>query len=168
MQCWYYNCLRWNEEHETKMKCPVARYHPAVRHTWLPWRTNPRTRVSPEKLHTNGIPSRYKAGNFALSKTSWFADTCFIVYFDSCSVTSTPKLSYLHTIPNSQNLGKKKKKKATFLRRSEFSLPWIKGQWDEGGERMLLGDNTAGGQPCLGQSFSSVLQLGFQLDGVRT
>jgi hypothetical protein len=110
MQCWYYNCLRWNEEHETKMKCPVARYHPAVRHTWLPWRTNPRTRVSPEKLHTNGIPSRYKAGNFALSKTSWFADTCFIVYFDSCSVTSTPKLSYLHTIPNSQNLEKAKKK----------------------------------------------------------
>jgi len=48
---------------------------------------------------------------------------------------------------------------------TEFFLAWIKVLWDEGGGRILLGDNTGGGAAMgCGRSVPSVLEFGFQLD----
>ena len=51
----------------------------------------------------------------------------------------------------------------------KFYIAAMEAQWDEGGGRLLLGDNTVVGEVMLrgcGRLISNVSDLGFQLDSV--
>jgi len=50
--------------------------------------------------------------------------------------------------------------------RAEFFLAEIKAQREQGGGRILLGENTGGGRSCCGRSGFSVLEFGFQMDSL--
>jgi len=49
---------------------------------------------------------------------------------------------------------------------AQFFLAGMKARWEEGGERILLGDKAGGGAVVLRRSGSSVLDLEFQLDSL--
>jgi hypothetical protein len=49
---------------------------------------------------------------------------------------------------------------------TKFFLSEMKAQWDEGGGRILLGDNTAVGRSCRGQSGCNVLEFRFKQDSL--
>jgi len=50
---------------------------------------------------------------------------------------------------------------------AEIFLAGMKAQWDEGGGRTMLGDNTGGVPSCCGQSCYSVLEFGFHMDSLH-
>jgi hypothetical protein len=60
----------------------------------------------------------------------------------------------------------KVKKKDILQTHVEFSPAAMKAQRVEGGGRILLGDNTMPGMSCGGDSVSTVLESGFQLDSL--